>query len=46
MNTLLISESNSNINNDQSKKMFETFIKYQNYYTKNELDDINIYILK
>ena len=46
MNTILLSESNSNIKNEESNKIFETFIVYQKYYTEKELNEINIYILK
>ena len=46
MNTILLSESNSNINNEESNKIFETFVVYQKYYTEKELNEINIYILK
>ncbi len=45
MNTILLSESNSNIKNE-SNKIFETFIVYQKYYTEKELNEINIYIIK
>ena len=46
MNTILLSESNSNINNEESNKIFETFIEYKKFYTENELDEINVYIIK
>ncbi len=46
MNSFLISESNSNIKDEQSNKIFETFIEYKKFYTENELDEINVYIIK
>ena len=46
MNTILLSESNSNINNEESNKIFETFVEYKNYYSEKELDEINKYIIK
>ena len=46
MNALFISESNSNVKDEQSNKIFETFIEYKKFYTENELDEINVYIIK